>query len=203
MAHSPPNYPISVLGSAGGAVDPTTITPDKDGNYVSRENRSSIHMSMPANLNHSRLLCITTASRLVAWLDPSTACLLGYSHTLGCNCNCCFPAVAFEKCARELTDESRFVEFMAEMKRPNDFLKAYVLPTDFSIVVILKMTSLVCGEHSSSFVQSISYTVHMSTIGKCIIEQNHDLRYVLIICLTKLGKDSKYQILSGSFDDIH
>lgn len=27
FAHSPPNYPISVLGSAGGIVDPTTITP--------------------------------------------------------------------------------------------------------------------------------------------------------------------------------
>ena len=28
MAHSAPNYAISVLGSAGSAVDPTTITPD-------------------------------------------------------------------------------------------------------------------------------------------------------------------------------
>jgi hypothetical protein len=27
FAHSPPNYAISVLGSAGGVVDPTTITP--------------------------------------------------------------------------------------------------------------------------------------------------------------------------------
>jgi hypothetical protein len=28
MAHSPPNYNISVLGSSGSAVDPSTITPD-------------------------------------------------------------------------------------------------------------------------------------------------------------------------------
>lgn len=28
MAHSEPNYAISVLGSSGGLVDPTTITPD-------------------------------------------------------------------------------------------------------------------------------------------------------------------------------
>jgi len=33
MAHSPPNYGISVLGSAGSAVNATTITPDADGNY--------------------------------------------------------------------------------------------------------------------------------------------------------------------------
>lgn len=33
IAHSPPNYEISTLGSAGYAVDPTTITPDKNGVY--------------------------------------------------------------------------------------------------------------------------------------------------------------------------
>src|ERR1700759_5261663 len=33
IAHSPPNYAISVLGSSGSAVDPTTIQPDDDGNY--------------------------------------------------------------------------------------------------------------------------------------------------------------------------
>lgn len=33
MAHSPPNYAISVLGSAGGTVDPTTTTPDAQRNY--------------------------------------------------------------------------------------------------------------------------------------------------------------------------
>lgn len=33
MAHSPPKYKISVLGLAGSAVDPTTITPNDAGNY--------------------------------------------------------------------------------------------------------------------------------------------------------------------------
>jgi hypothetical protein len=33
IANSPPNYAISVLGSAGSAVDATTITPDDAGNY--------------------------------------------------------------------------------------------------------------------------------------------------------------------------
>jgi len=33
IAHSPPNFEISVLGSAGSAVDETTITPDAAGNY--------------------------------------------------------------------------------------------------------------------------------------------------------------------------
>lgn len=33
MAHSPPNFAIGILGSSGSAVDPTTITPDDQGNY--------------------------------------------------------------------------------------------------------------------------------------------------------------------------
>ena len=33
MAHSPPNHAIAVLGSAGSAVDPSTITPDAQGRY--------------------------------------------------------------------------------------------------------------------------------------------------------------------------
>ena len=33
MAHSEPNYQIGVLGSAGSAVDPTSITPDANGVY--------------------------------------------------------------------------------------------------------------------------------------------------------------------------
>jgi hypothetical protein len=33
MAHSPPNYAISVLGSAESAVDPASIAPDATGNY--------------------------------------------------------------------------------------------------------------------------------------------------------------------------
>ncbi|KAF2101224.1 hypothetical protein NA57DRAFT_34581 [Rhizodiscina lignyota] len=33
IANSEPNFAISVLGSAGSAVDPTTITPDAHGNY--------------------------------------------------------------------------------------------------------------------------------------------------------------------------
>jgi hypothetical protein len=33
MAHSPPNYAISVLGSAGGVANVSTITPDANGVY--------------------------------------------------------------------------------------------------------------------------------------------------------------------------
>jgi hypothetical protein len=33
MAHSPPNYQISVLGSAGGVANASTITPDANGVY--------------------------------------------------------------------------------------------------------------------------------------------------------------------------
>jgi hypothetical protein len=33
IAHSPPNYSISVLGSVGGSVNPASITPDVNGVY--------------------------------------------------------------------------------------------------------------------------------------------------------------------------
>lgn len=33
IAHSPPNYSISVLGSVGGSVNVTSITPDANGVY--------------------------------------------------------------------------------------------------------------------------------------------------------------------------
>jgi hypothetical protein len=188
MAHSPPNYAISVLGSAGGAVDPTTITPDKDGNYVSRGIYSRLYISTPANANCSRQSCTTTASRPIVWLDPSMAYLLEYSHTLGCSCESCFPVDALETCPRELTDESRFVEFMAEMKRPNDFLKACVRASNIHILAMLNELSIVCGEHSSSFVQSTSCTVRTYTIGKCFNHQKTNMKLVLIFCATKQAR---------------
>ncbi|KAK4545434.1 hypothetical protein LTR36_002784 [Oleoguttula mirabilis] len=84
MAHSPPNYAISVLGSAGGLVDPTTITPDTDGNY-------------PPIIHYNGL---PDPSSLVGSLNGLLSGVLAYGGA------------------------QLFVEFMAEMQRPRDFLKA-------------------------------------------------------------------------------
>ena len=83
MAHSPPNYAISVLGSAGGTVDPTTITPDAQGNY-------------PPIIHYGGL----PAANLVGSINGLLSGVLAYAGA------------------------QLFVEFLAEMRRPRDFLKA-------------------------------------------------------------------------------
>lgn len=83
IAHSPPNYAISVLGSAGATVDPTTITPDAQGNY-------------PPVIHYGGL----PAANLVGSINGLLSGVLAYAGA------------------------QLFVEFLAEMKRPRDFLKA-------------------------------------------------------------------------------
>ena len=83
MAHSPPNYAASVLGSAGSAVDPTTITPDAQGNY-------------PPIFHYSAL----PKGSLVGSINGLLSGVLAYAGA------------------------QLFVEFLAEMRRPRDFIKA-------------------------------------------------------------------------------
>jgi hypothetical protein len=83
IAHSPPNFAISVLGSAGSAVDPTTIAPDKAGKY-------------PPIIHYSAL----PPNSLVGSINGLLSGVLAYAGA------------------------QLFVEFLAEMKRPRDFLKA-------------------------------------------------------------------------------
>ena len=83
MAHSPPNYAISTLGSSGATVDPATITPDAQGNY-------------PPIVHYGGL----PAANLVGSLNGLLSGVLAYAGA------------------------QLFVEFLAEMKRPRDFLKA-------------------------------------------------------------------------------
>ncbi|KAK5724894.1 hypothetical protein LTR17_013477 [Elasticomyces elasticus] len=84
FAHSPPNYAISVLGSAGGVVDPVSITPDENGVY-------------PAIIHY-------------AGMPPSGSFIAAINGLL---------SGVFAYGGAQL-----FVEFMAEMRRPRDFLKA-------------------------------------------------------------------------------
>ena len=86
MAHSPPNFAISVLGSAGGAVNPDTITPDpKTGEY-------------PPIIHYNALP--VSANGFVGAINGLMQGVYAYGGA------------------------QLFVEFMAEMKRPRDFIKA-------------------------------------------------------------------------------
>ena len=83
IAHSPPNYSIAKLGSAGSAVDPSTIKKDADGNY-------------PPIMHYNSL----PPGGLVGSINGLLSGVLAYAGA------------------------QLFVEFMAEMRRPRDFLKA-------------------------------------------------------------------------------
>lgn len=83
IANSPPNFPISVLGSAGGAVDPTTITP-VNGKYP-----AIVHYNGNPNPNS-----------LVGSINGLLQGVFAYGGA------------------------QLFIEFMAEMRRPHDFIKA-------------------------------------------------------------------------------
>ena len=83
IANSPPDFKISVLGSAGSAVDSTTITPDAKGNY-------------PPIIHYGGL----PPNSLVGSINGLLSGVLAYAGA------------------------QLFTEFMAEMKRPHDFIKA-------------------------------------------------------------------------------
>ncbi|KAI9701652.1 MAG: hypothetical protein M1820_006423 [Bogoriella megaspora] len=84
MAHSPPNFAISKLGSSGSAVNPDLITPDDNGVY-------------PPIVHFSGL---PDPDSLVGSLNGLMSGVLAYGGA------------------------QLFVEFMAEMRRPRDFVKA-------------------------------------------------------------------------------
>lgn len=96
VANSAPNYLISTLGSAGSAVDPTTITPDANGVY-------------PPIIHYGGL----PANSLVGSINGLLSGVLAYAGA------------------------QLFVEFLAEMRRPTDFIKAMVcsiLPLSCSVL---------------------------------------------------------------------
>lgn len=83
IANSPPNYAVSVLGSAGSAVDVDSITPDDNGNY-------------PPIIHYNGL----PPNSLVGSINGLLSGVLAYAGV------------------------QLFVEFLAEMRRPRDFIKA-------------------------------------------------------------------------------
>jgi hypothetical protein len=84
IAHSAPNFSIAVLGSAGGEVNATTITPDANGVY-------------PAVIHYAGL---PDPSSLIGSLNGLMQGVYAYGGA------------------------QLFIEFMAEMRRPRDFIKA-------------------------------------------------------------------------------
>lgn len=84
IAHSLPNYGVSVLGSAGALVDPDSITPDSNGNYPPVKHYNSL----------------PDPSSLVGSLNGLLSGVFAYGGA------------------------QLFVEFMAEMSRPRDFIRS-------------------------------------------------------------------------------
>ncbi|KAK3674924.1 hypothetical protein LTR78_005268 [Recurvomyces mirabilis] len=84
FAHSPPYYEIATLGSAGGLVDPASITPNADGIY-------------PPIIHYAGM---PPSGSFVAALNGLLSGVFAYGGA------------------------QLFVEFMAEMRRPRDFIKA-------------------------------------------------------------------------------
>jgi hypothetical protein len=97
MAHSPPNFGISVLGSAGSAVDPASITPDANGVYPPIKHFAG----MP------------DSSNFVGAINGLMSGVFAYGGA------------------------QIFVEIMAEMRRPWDFIKAMWAAQLFIYVVYL------------------------------------------------------------------
>ncbi|KAI1611793.1 transmembrane amino acid transporter protein-domain-containing protein [Exophiala viscosa] len=97
MAHSPPNYRISTLGSAGSAVNSATITPDSNGVY-------------PPIIHYNGL--------------PDSTSFIGAINGL--------MSGVFAYGGAQI-----FIEIMAEMRRPWDFIKAMCIAQLFIYTVYL------------------------------------------------------------------
>lgn len=115
IANSPPNYAISVLGSAGSAVDPTTITPDAQGNY-------------PPIMHYNGM----PAGSLVGSVNGLLQGVLAYSGA------------------------QLFIEFMAEMRRPMDFIKA-MWGAQFFIFAVYLIYGSFCFRFQGQYTYQISY----------------------------------------------
>lgn len=114
VAHSPPNYSASVLGSAGGAVNATTITPDKNGVY-------------PAIIHHSGLPAqslVGSISTSIDYLHPLRQLHVIYCQSQIRDLYADFVPDGLLAGVLAYAGVQLFVEFMAEMRRPRDFLKA-------------------------------------------------------------------------------
>jgi hypothetical protein len=149
FAHSPPNYPISVLGSAGGVVDPTTITP-------SNATGTLVYVRVVfSHIDHfARFLCslgmllgstseifseyarapfsrstanFESSSRLLYNGMPSKDLAVGiFGLMQGKNISPRKEKVRYllELGVYAYAGAQLFIEFMAELRRPRDFLKA-------------------------------------------------------------------------------
>lgn len=115
MANSPPNYHISTLGSAGSAVDPETIKPDKAGNY-------------PPIMHYNTI----PSDGLIGAVNGMLSGVTAYAGA------------------------QLFVEFLAEMKRPRDFIKA-MWGAQFFIYAVYLMSGCVVYHLQGQYSYNPSY----------------------------------------------
>lgn len=116
MANSPPNYAISVLGSAGSAVDPDSITPDANGVYPSIRH----YGNLPDSKN------------FVGAINGLMSGVFAYGGA------------------------QLFVEIMAEMRRPWDFIKA-MWTAQFFIYAVYLIYGCYVYHYQGQYSFTISY----------------------------------------------
>ncbi|EXJ93619.1 hypothetical protein A1O1_02011 [Capronia coronata CBS 617.96] len=116
MAHSPPNYEISVLGSAGSAVNPATITPDAQGNY-------------PPIIHYGGL---PESGNFVGAINGLMSGVFAYGGA------------------------QLFVEIMAEMRRPWDFIKSMWI-AQFFIWAVYLIYGCYVYHYQGQYAYTISY----------------------------------------------
>ncbi|KAG0645681.1 hypothetical protein D0Z07_8572 [Hyphodiscus hymeniophilus] len=116
IAHSPPNFSISVLGSVGGSVNVTSITPDADGVY-------------PPIIHNSGL---PDPSSLIGSITGLMQGVYAYGGA------------------------QLFVEFMAEMRRPRDFIKA-MWGAQFFIYTVYMVYGCYCYHYQGQYTYSLAY----------------------------------------------
>ncbi|KAF2723189.1 hypothetical protein K431DRAFT_302109 [Polychaeton citri CBS 116435] len=116
ISNSPPNYSISGLGSAGSAVDPSTITPNAQGEYPPIRH----YGGMP------------NSNSLVGAINGLLQGVLAYGGA------------------------QLFVEFMAEMRRPRDFLKA-MWGAQFFIYSVYMIYGCFVYHYQGQYTYQISY----------------------------------------------
>ena len=117
IGNSTPNYEIAAFGSVGSYIDPTTVTPDREGRY-------------PAIMHFSGI----PDGNMTAAINGLMNAILAYAGL------------------------QMFVEFMAEMRRPTDFIKA-VWSAQFVIYLSYLIYGSVIYYYQGQYVFNLSYQV--------------------------------------------
>ena len=148
MANSPPNYSISVLGSAGSAVNPDTIKPDANGELSPKQLAGLT--GVPISLCYAAIYVLETDNKLGVYPPiihysklPTSGNFVGAINGL--------MSGVFAYGGAQI-----FVEIMAEMRRPWDFIKA-MWTAQFFIYAVYLIYGCFVYHYQGQYSFTISY----------------------------------------------